>query len=1081
MEYFMENRLISKLFEDRVKSAPNKIALKENTREISYEKLNDFANCISYYLLDNNVNVGDRVAILLNNSIECIASILAKLKVGATYVPLDILSDTERKIFCLDDAKCKCLITSNKYKDEFLHYVKTINVDLIKLEKRDNPNITYTFDDEAYIIYTSGSTGIPKGVLITHKSLNFLLGRLEDKFQDDIERKVYLLNTSLNFDVSISEIFAWFFGGSYTLVIKDNSGDFNIESLIDLIDKHSVSRLNVAPSLLHAILEHIKYNADSTDRQRLKSLKYIFSAGEELQANLVKLTYKYLPHLKLFNLYGPTEATVYATYYETEAKSDIVPIGYPFEGLTIKLLDENNQLTEQKMGELLIAGDSLAREYINQSALTEKSFVYLNDGGEYRRFYKTGDIAYFDKEGRIIFKGRKDRQIKIRGIRLELGEVEHKVSKLLKRNLVAATYEKFSAYDSGLVIYISGEKEDTHYQILRDNLPRYMFPLRLIHLDEFPLTLSGKIDYKKLKNSTKQTLGEQRPLETELERKVFAIVKNITSTTLPESDLDFFDLGANSLKVAQLIAEIKKVFDVTLRFEQVYRSSRISDIAKYIKNNEFYNNIDSLKDKIKSHCKSINNIQLMNGNKLLFISDQLTDEDLQNIRKELGDNYFPNIVLNKKEEELFNNINADFSDLIERSIAVADKFNELINSYIFKQEDQIKYNCMNIQDFFIASGKKEVLPCSIKLEKIHDLSIIDKLIDSLIKHISVFHTYIRQENSKNIFVEKIYEKLDLGSSVSSFSINISKFNSIIQKKIMNEINEKLAESIYFPKSDNLLYRIVIYQTGYRDYEISFLVDHKIFDGKSRTLVNNIASRVINNKDIYLPSYGTYVERMNQLATREKFISFKTSATYKKQLDIQRNIGQVQKLVLSDSTIQFFGIEEFQNKEYKYADFYEVLALYFALQVVRDNFSFDQINIRLTNNARFFDHKFIDTVGDFHFYSILSVDTKCSLDDLFKVLSEYRISMFDEEKLFLDFMAHKKFKEEDFAGEIRNQFRTCPFAFNFIGNIERDEIDLYRQAQSKAIANYYLMMAFLCDKKIGVILPNGVEKYKDSIH
>lgn len=448
-----------------------------------------------------------------------------------------------------------------------------------------------------YVIFTSGSTGEPKGVMIEHRSVVNRLTWMQSKYPIN-NGDVVMQKTPITFDVSVWELFWWFFNGAaVNLLVPD--GEKDPEKIIQSIEEYGITTLHFVPSMLTAFLEFVE---DQKCQAKIKNLRQVFASGEALGTYQVE-RFNRLIHAPngttLHNLYGPTEATVDVSYYDCfpYKETDVIPIGKPINNIRLYILDEHRKPQPIGFaGELAIAGDGLARGYLNNEVLTKEKFeqvsfkdknnsVYLIE-----RLYMTGDLARWKYNGEIEFLGRIDYQAKIRGFRIELGEIESRLLEYPGISEAVVLDRKDKKNDKYLCAYIVS-KRVVNDKELKDHLmrflPEYMVPSFYVYLDKMPLTTSGKVDRKVL----------PQPIRGEHNLEGYVAPRDKTEKELSKiwSDLldidrigvfdNFFEMGGHSLKATILISRINKSLDVKLSLTEIFQNPTIAGIAQIIKSN----------------------------------------------------------------------------------------------------------------------------------------------------------------------------------------------------------------------------------------------------------------------------------------------------------------------------------------------------------------------------------------------------------------------------------------------------------------------------------------------------------------
>lgn len=497
------DKTIIELFEDMVDIYPQQIAIRLNNKNVTYTEFNAHANQLAWYLRKKGIVPNTIVGIEMDRSYEMLIGIFAILKAGGAYLPLDPLCPIVRKKQIINDSKMSFLIINHP--EEVLESDCCV-LNLAQLEistaNHRNPPKVNTPTDLVYVIYTSGSTGVPKGVLIEHHALMNRLEWMQEKFPLNLN-DVLIQKTPFTFDVSVWEIFWWAItGASLTLLAAKKEHDVRL--LTQLIEKYKITTLHFVPSVLRIFLNYIEVGFDL---KKLTSLRYIFSSGEELDSHTVQRFKKIFNNSFpiLINLYGPTEATIDVSYYICNKNSytQQIPIGRPINNITLYVLNEKLEHSPINVpGELHISGVGLAKGYLNQPELTQK--VFINNPHLPRELmYKTGDLVKWNTEGELIFLGRLDDQIKLRGLRIELTEIQHHLREHSKVQDAFVMCITESNFEQNLVAFVIAKDtyEDLTLELSRflgNTLPNYMIPSIFIFLESLPLKNNGKIDRTKL-------------------------------------------------------------------------------------------------------------------------------------------------------------------------------------------------------------------------------------------------------------------------------------------------------------------------------------------------------------------------------------------------------------------------------------------------------------------------------------------------------------------------------------------------------------------------------------------------------
>lgn len=591
---FSDNMCIHQIFERKVTEDPNNIALVYEDRKVTYDELNKLTNRLAHFLLRRNLHVGDIVGVACERRIEMLIAILAILKTGAVYLPFNLDSPKEIKQEIIDHANPKYILASDVGRKNIADKEKIISIENILDEHvsddDDNPNIHIKPECLAYIIFTSGSTGTPKGVKIKHSSV---INRLEwmQKTYELNSSDVLFQKTPVTFDVSIWELFWWFFGGAQLALPKQNLEKDPLQ-IIDFISKHKVTKIHFVPSMFVYFIEALqKFNLTS----KIKTLKTIFCSGESLHTEMVKDFYGLnftatLP--QIVNLYGPTEATVDVSYYNCPKNIDNVFIGRPIDNTGLFVV--NSDLKIQPIGikgELIITGVNLADGYLDDSNLTNQKFVpFVDSNGNTVLAYKTGDIVKWNEIGELEFIGRKDNQVKVRGIRVELGEIEARVSKHPKISSVAVkTIDDKKNSQIIAFIELKEANSTSKRQLISDFrqlLSPHMLPSDVIFVDRLPLTSSGKIDRKQLLKPQKSNALNlpSRSQQSFYENELIRIWQQVLNNENIQITDNFYDAGGNSLLAIKLSMQIAAKFSIEPDVISIMEYPKIKDYAVFIEN-----------------------------------------------------------------------------------------------------------------------------------------------------------------------------------------------------------------------------------------------------------------------------------------------------------------------------------------------------------------------------------------------------------------------------------------------------------------------------------------------------------------
>lgn len=599
------DRTIHGLFEDQAAKTPDEIACICGDITITYRELNNRSNQLAYALQSLGVRQESVVGLMADRSIEMMVGVMAILKAGAAYLPLDVRYPQERIAYMLEDADVSWVLTDMELVPFQFAGVEAIslNRDYTDAFRFDNPNIGCKPDQLAYVIYTSGSTGKPKGVMVEHSSVVNRLHWMQKAYP--LEKQDTLLQkTSLIFDVSVWELFWWFLGGAKLYLLPPGAeGDPRI--LADTVQHAKVTIIHFVPSMLMPFLEYIE-NEHSIGK--LAGVKRVIVSGETLtEAHVLKFNKTLYATNKtlLTNLYGPTEATVDVSGYDLSPGEECVriPIGKPIQNTRFYIVDQNKIQPVGVPGELYIAGAGLARGYLNLPSLTEGKFV-PGFSGIKERMYRSGDLARWLPDGNVEYLGRIDHQVKIRGFRIELEDIESALLGFSKISQAVVTLAENEG-NKKLIAYFVPKQEFSISEIreyLRNSLPEYMIPGEYIEIHEIPLTASGKSDRKRLQNMTGKRLEISSPQSKMFFSETEKIVARIWEEVLHTSEIgpndNFFDLNGTSLDVIKVTSKLKKAFSREFDVISMFIYPTIALFCKHVLQQPEENSIDDARDAV---------------------------------------------------------------------------------------------------------------------------------------------------------------------------------------------------------------------------------------------------------------------------------------------------------------------------------------------------------------------------------------------------------------------------------------------------------------------------------------------------
>jgi amino acid adenylation domain-containing protein len=583
------DKTVHGLFEEQVARTPEKTALKFMNTTVTYMQLNEKANQLAGILRESGAKPDQPVAIVADRSIEMITGILAVLKAGSAYVPIEPDYPRERIKYTLEDCGAAILLTQKQLanRKDFQGKVIFLDDDRNYCGDASNPENANKPHDLAYVIYTSGTTGKPKGVMIEHRNVVRLL--FNDRIQFDFsDRDIWTMFHSYCFDFSVWELYgALLYGG--TLVIVPKSISRSPREFLGLLENERVTVLNQTPSAFYSLVSE-----EAPEGEGNLEIRYVIFGGEALKPVVLKPWKEKYPETRFVNMYGITETTVHVTYKELnmeDMEANLSNIGRPIPTLAVYIMDGNLNLQPQGIiGELCVGGEGVGRGYLNRPELTCERFVE-NPYKPEERLYRSGDLARLLPNGEMEYLGRKDHQVKIRGHRIELGEIEYILLKTgyVKEALVISNEE--SGGDKYLAAYLVAKDSLDIPEIresLRRKLPDYMIPAFFIQIDRIPITSNGKVDGKSLpKPSGNVHSGvEYVAPRNEEEQRLVELFREVLDTDKIGINDNFFDIGGNSILLIKLHSLLEEQYGGIISAADLFTYSTIQRLADYINNKE---------------------------------------------------------------------------------------------------------------------------------------------------------------------------------------------------------------------------------------------------------------------------------------------------------------------------------------------------------------------------------------------------------------------------------------------------------------------------------------------------------------
>jgi len=610
----LPDKTVVEWFQQGAASWPEAPAVICGEKRISYRELEDRSNRIAKLLCEIGVHANEPVGLMVGRGVDLITGMLGILKVGGAYVPLDPGYPAERIEYMLEHSEARVLLTENAYMERAASFVKpdgalSAIVDLTGQQSGQPEGLARIYHsgdvesqsceslptqaglhDLMYLIYTSGSTGQPKGVAVSHaNAANFLKwsiahGRLGPS-------DLMALLTSVSFDISVFEIFGALLSGA-CLCIATEEHLQNPAAMLAFLNEKEITVWHSVPVLMRQLLIHLRQVPDQAKQLATARIRRIMLGGEAWNAQVAGEIRSVFPQAEILNMYGPTETTIWISCSrigdELPERGDL-SIGRPIANNKMLILDGRGRLCPVGVpGEIAIAGANVTQGYYKDAQKTEEAYGRFEPTGE--RIYKTGDIGMYSPTGEIRFLGREDGMVKVRGYRIETGEIESILlrSRTISEAAVIARPEadthKLVCYYASSIMQEAGELRDR----LRQSLPAYMMPAHFVRLDELPKTANGKIDRKRLgqlplQEPSPATLSGGAEPVTKTERQIQEIWCGLLDVRHVDVYDQFFEIGGNSFLVSQMHYQIEKLYPGCITVADIFSYPTISELADFIR------------------------------------------------------------------------------------------------------------------------------------------------------------------------------------------------------------------------------------------------------------------------------------------------------------------------------------------------------------------------------------------------------------------------------------------------------------------------------------------------------------------
>jgi len=605
---YQKEKTLYHVFEEQVKEAGNKIAMTGTGRtansldiqadtsgkgemHLSYLKLNKISDNLADELKQKGVVTTDIVAIMVERSIELVIGMIGILKAGGAYLPIDPEFPEDRIEYILKDSSAKIIIRNAQISlDEFKGHLANLDC---QLSRNLNQKSLPISSQLVYIIYTSGTTGKPKGVMVEHRNVLKLV--IDSNYIHFSPRDRLLPTGALTFDITTFEIWGPLLNqAEISLVSKEIL--LNLYKLKDIVKKHDITILHLTPQLFN--------QAIISDPSLFNPLKYFLVGGDMVQPEFINRLREQNHEIKILHMYGPTENTTFSSFLQVEKNYETnIPIGIPINNTTIYILDKYNHLQPIEVsGELCVGGEGVARGYLNKPELTAEQFEYIEiqisrasgSAGSTdtisplrEKIYHTGDIARWLPDGKIEFLGRNDQQVKIKGYRIEIGEIEKHllaIDDIRETVVIDKKNEKGEKFLTAYIVSSNTIESIEIRNILTKILPDYMIPSYFVQIKKIPLTINGKLDYKALPSPETAFKKSYPPPQNEMEKKLVEVWSEVFGKASSRLGIDsnFFELGGDSIKAIQIAARLQS-HGLTLEIQDLFTYGTIRHLAKQVK------------------------------------------------------------------------------------------------------------------------------------------------------------------------------------------------------------------------------------------------------------------------------------------------------------------------------------------------------------------------------------------------------------------------------------------------------------------------------------------------------------------
>ena len=780
------------IFEEQVRKYPDKVAVQSKDSGLTYAELNHQANQLGRSILDSGHNFlkdEPTIGLLFEHGVDMIVGMLGALKTGLPYTPMDSSYPEQRLAYMIDDSKTRVLVTNDNNlelaKDAALLSVKRpmiVNIDrLAQSFDGDNLNLEIDRDQIAYILYTSGSTGRPKGVIQSHANVRYFVDQFIDSFRLSNKDRLTLLS-AFSHDAAVMDIYGGLLSGA-TLYPLDIREEVLLSDLDKWLEENQITVYHSVPSLFRVFMNSLDHKMD------LPHLRQIILGGEGVRRNDIDLFQKYFAgeDILLANLYGQSESSLNSVLFiETDQKIERITLGEPVEGTEFIVIDEDwAEVKPLQTGEIVVASEHVAKGYWDNQDKTEEVFI---DDPDLGRMYLTGDMGRLMLDGTVEFMGRKDNQVKVRGYRVELGEIESQINSYQGVEDTVVLTKLDPGGNTYLVGYLVSDEEVVETELkdyLADRLPAYMVPTLFVQLDTFPKTRTNKVDRQALPEPEFGSKDEKfiSP-RNQIEEKIASIWTDVLGMALEKISIksSFFELGGNSLSLMNLAARLSREFETNLQIGQLYNNLTVEQMATLM---ESSTNDGGIIPEIKQLPKA-DWYPASSAQKRIYILNQIENKSTA---------YNLPIVVEIQGSMDQGQFEGAVQQLIQRHEALRTSFHQIDGQLKQRVDDQVEFNVekYNLEerapkDEIVEIVKDFIRPFNLKRAPLFRVGLIQWGSDQIL----IFDSYhIISDGTSNDILIREFLKLYAGQKLEPLSYQYKDYADWQERLLSGEMGEEL--------------------------------------------------------------------------------------------------------------------------------------------------------------------------------------------------------------------------------------------------------------------------------------------------